>query len=245
MIWQLFLVELLKMRRSLVLGMTVACPLAVVALVFVVILHQTPVAEMTGERLAMLWVGVMATWSAFMLPLYIALATSLINGNEHRNQTWRLMLSLPIGVEELYTAKALAALVLMLFAHVVLLVTTALGISALKLFGYDLAGAFDLPSSRVLWAAPVAALPVLAIQHGLSWHYRSIVLPLSVAVIATFIGMQVGNSGQWAWVPWAYPLVSASATAVESQILAVMLAPVLGVVLFLASLQLLRRREIV
>lgn len=245
MIGQLLVVEMLKMRRSLVLGMTLACPLAVVALVFVVTLHQTPVEDMTGARMSQLWVAVSAMWTAFMLPLYIALATSLINGSEHRNHTWRLMLSLPVRIEELYLAKTLAAAGLMLCAHFVLLAATAVGVAALGLFGYELAGAFDLHSSRLLWAAPVAALPVLVIQHGLAWHHRSIVLPLSVAVIATFIGLQVGNSQHWPWLPWAYPLVSTNATAMETQVLAVLIAPVLGVVLLVASLQLLRRQEIV
>jgi len=245
MIGQLFVIELLKIKRSLVVVMTLVCPLAVVALMFLMTLKAWDPPEMSGRDMAMFWSAVMSMWAVFMLPLYVALTTSLVNGNEHRNQTWRLMLSLPIGVGELYTAKALVAIALMLCAHIILLVATVLALWALGLFGYDLAGAFDLRSSRVLWAAPVAALPVLAIQHGLSWHFRTLVPPLSVAVIATFVGLQVGSSRHWLWMPWSYPMVSTTATTVEAQVLAVWLSPVMGVALFLFGLRLLQRREIV
>lgn len=245
MIGTLFGVELLKIKRSLVAAMTLVCPLAVVVLVFAISLYTLAPEEVDGVRLSRMWLGVTAMWSAFMLPLYLALATSLINGNEHRNQTWRLMLSLPVDVGALYTAKLLVAICLMLCAHVVLLGATALMLGVLGLAGYAIDGAFALPSNRVLWAPLVTALPVLLIQHAVSWHLRSIVAPLSLAAVGTFVGMQIANSTRWVWWPWAYPLVSTNATDADAQALAVVVAPVLAVVLYVTSLWLARRREFV
>lgn len=245
MIGQLFLIELLKIKRSLVIVMTLVCPVAIVALMFLMTLRAWDPPEMSGADMARFWSDVMGAWAVFMLPLYVALTTSLINGNEHRNQTWRLMLSLPIGVETLYIAKGLVAVALMVCAHIVLLVSIVLALWGLGLFGYTLDGAFDLRSSRVLWAAPVAALPMLAIQHGLSWHFRTLVLPLSVASIATFVGMWLAGTKLWLWVPWSYPSVSTTARTVEAQVLAVWLSPVMAGALLYLGMRLLRRREIV
>lgn len=243
MILRLCRIEFLKIRRSLVLLMTLACPLAVVLLVFAMNLRNAAPADMTGERWGLLWAGVSAMWCWFMLPLYIALSTSLINGNEHRNQTWRLMLSLPIRRGDLYAAKAIVAVVLMLGAHVALLGATALAIGVLGLSGFPLTGAFQVQPSAMLWAAPLAALPMLVLQHALSWRVRSIVPPLAVAVVATFASIQIGHSEYWSYLPWTYPLISANASSEVARQHALILAPVLAAALFPLTSWWLARRE--
>lgn len=245
MILRLCRIELLKIRRSLVLLMTLACPLAVVVLVFGMNLRKATPQTMSAEQWTMLWASVSAMWYWFMLPLYIALSTSLINGNEHRNQTWRLMLSLPISKTELYAAKVITAILLMMGAHIALLASTVLAIGVLGLLGFPLTDAFTVRPSAMLWAAPLAALPLLVLQHALSWHLRSIVPPLAIAVVATFAAIQVGISEYWSYVPWTYPLVSTNAASEAARITAVILGPALAAVLFTLSAWWLRRREII
>lgn len=245
MMGRLFRIELLKIRRSLVLLMTLSCPLAVVVLVFGMNLRNVTPETMTAERWTLLWASVSAMWSWFMLPLYIALSTSLVNGNEHRNQTWRLMLSLPISRVQLYGAKAMVSVFLMLAAHVALLLATSMAIGVMGLAGFPLADAFHVRPSAMLWAAPVAALPLLVVQHALSWRLRSIVPPLAIAVMATFAAIQVGSSEYWPYVPWTYPLVSTNAASETARAAAVMLGPALAAVLFPASAWWFHRREIV
>jgi lantibiotic transport system permease protein len=238
-------IELLKIRRSLVLLMTLACPIAVVLLVFIMNLRESSPQTMGQKQWAMLWASVFAMWSWFMLPLYIALSTSLINGNEHRNQTWRLMLSLPITQVELYAAKALVAILLMLGAHLALLVSTSLAIGSLGLFGYPLEGAFRTNSSSMIWAGPIAALPMLVLQHAVSWRIRSIVPPLAIAVMATFAAIQVGSSEYWPWWPWTYPLVATNAASEATRSSALMLAPALTAFVFPLTAWWLGRRQVV
>lgn len=245
MIGRLFRIELLKIRRSLVLLMTLACPLAVVVLVFGMNLRNAQPQTMSAEGWRMLWASVSAMWSWFMLPLYIALSTSLINGNEHRNQTWRLMLSLPISKAELYAAKAMVATFLMLGAHIALLTSTVSAIGLLGLLGFPLTDAFNVRPSSMLWAAPLAALPLLVLQHALSWHLRSIVPPLAIAVMATFAAIQVGSSDYWPYVPWTYPLVATNATSETARASAVILGPAIAAVLFPLTAWWLGRRETV
>lgn len=244
MILRLCRIELLKIRRSLVLLMTLACPLAVVVLVFVMNLRNATPQTMAAEQWAMLWASVSAMWSWFMLPLYIALSTSLINGNEHRNQTWRLMLSLPISKVELYSAKAATAILMMLGAHIALLTSTALAIGLLGLLKFPLTDAFTVRPLAMLWAAPLAALPLLVLQHAVSWHLRSIVPPLAIAVMATFAAIQVGSSEYWPYIPWTYPLVATNAASETARTSAVILGPALATVLFPLTAWWLARREV-
>ncbi len=245
MMLRLCQIELLKIRRSLVLLMTLACPVAVVVLVFAMNLRGASPQTMGPDQWTMLWASVSAMWSWFMLPLYIALSTSLINGNEHRNQTWRLMLSLPITRVELYAAKAVVAILLMLGAHVAMLASTAFAICVLGAFGYRIDGAFPPLSSAVLWAAPVAALPMLLLQHAVSWRIRSIVPPLAISVVATFAAIQIGSSEYWPWLPWTYPLVATNAAAEATRTDALVLAPALAALLFPLTAWWLSRREVV
>jgi hypothetical protein len=245
MMLRLCQIELLKIRRSLVLLMTLACPVAVVVLVFAMNLRRASPQTMGPDQWAMLWASVSAMWSWFMLPLYIALSTSLINGNEHRNQTWRLMLSLPVTRVELYAAKGVVAILLMLGAHVAMLASTALAIVVLGAFGYPMDGAFPSRSSAVLWAAPVAALPMLVLQHAISWRIRSIVPPLAISVVATFAAIQIGSSEYWPWLPWTYPLVATNAAVEATRTDALILAPMLATLLFPLTAWWLGRREVV
>lgn len=244
MIVRLCQIELLKIRRSLVLLMTLVCPLAVIVLVFVMSLRQTAAVDMDAGKWGMLWAGVSAMWSWFMLPLYIALATSLINGNEHRQQSWRLMLSLPISRFQLYAAKALVAALLMVGAHLLLLASTCAAIGALGLFGYSLTGAFAVHSAWMLWSAPVAALPILVLQHALSWRLRTIVPPLAVAVVATFTSINLGRSDLWPFMPWTYPLIATNASMEASRLNALSLSLVVTAVAFPLTAWWLGRREV-
>jgi hypothetical protein len=244
MMLELVAIEFLKIRRSLVLLMTLVCPMSVVLIVFTMNLRRMTPADMTEKDWFMLWASVSAMWSWFMLPLYVGLSTSLINGNEHRNQTWRLMLSLPVGRLQLYAAKVLVAVLLMLGAHVALLASTTLAVLAMGAFGFPLAGAFAIEPPSMLWAAPVAALPLLVLQHALSWRLRSVVPPLAVAVIMTFAAIQVGRSDYWPYIPWTYPLIATNAASDAARQGALLLAPATAALLFALTAWWLGRREV-
>ncbi|TDK33046.1 ABC transporter permease [Luteimonas terrae] len=244
MIGVLFQVELLKTRRSMVAVMTLLCPLVIVLLAFVITVRAWDPPEMTGRDMVQFWFTVMDMWTMLVLPLFLAVTTGLINGNEHRNHTWRVMLSLPIDADALYTAKLLLSVALMLCAHALLLVATVIALFALGWVGYDIDGVFALRSTRVLWAAPLAAMAMLVVQHSLSWHLRSIVVPFTVAVIGAFLGLYTNDSKQWWLIPWTYADVATTARTVEAQVLATVLGPVMAVALYLIALKRVRTQEV-
>ena len=178
-----------------------------------------------------------------MLPLYIALVTGLLNGHEHKNQTWRLMLTLPISQRQLYVAKAVLAWLFVLGAKAVLVGGTSLAIGLLGLAGAPLKGAFVAPMLVMLSKISLACIPVLLIQHAVSWRLRNLVLPLAIGVIATMGITQIGSSEHWAWYPWTYPLMAANGSDPAVQSHALLLAAGVGAPLFALTALVLGARE--
>lgn len=208
MLVTLFRLEVLKARRSLALLMVLACPLMVVLLNTGLLLRQAGPDGIGARAWQGFWMGNQALWCYFMLPLYLALCTGLVNAVEHRQNGWRLMLTLPVGARRLYLAKLLVALAMAALAHLCLLLL-AMAVGVLLLGGS--AGAEPARAmATALLAALAASLPVLVLQHTLSWTSQNIVLPLALGVCATMGIIQLGSSEFWRFFPWTYPLMAAN-----------------------------------
>jgi hypothetical protein len=233
---QLILVELLKLKRSLALLMVFACPLLVVILNFGIALKQTPAAKFEAKHWEFFWLNVLAVWCYFMLPLFVALITGLLNGIEYKNSTWRLMLTQPIGQRQLYFAKLILACLSIVIAQSALMGFSAISVLLLNLFGYTSEGAWSQPIFMRLLTLSVACLPIVVIHHSLSWVSSNIVVPLAAGVMVTLGILQVGSSGLWMYYPWTYSLmaVNGGSPQIQQQALflslssGVMLAVVLG-----------------
>ena len=206
---RLLVVECLKLKRTSTLLMVFALPLLVVLFSTGLAVKSQNLAGFDAQAWQRWWMGVMALWSYFMLPMFIALITGAINGNEHKNHGWCLMLVLPVNLYSLYIAKLLlgvlltasALLWLWLSGLLATLLMTALGAPGETEYGMVLLNAMP--------ALMLTSLPVLIIQHAVSWRFGNIIVPLSVAVMATMGIVQIGSSEYWVWYPWSYMTMSA------------------------------------
>lgn len=244
MLIKLFQIELLKIRRSLALLMLLACPAMVVVLMFGVTLRQTAAIDFNEKTWFIVWQSSTAIWCYFMLPLYIALITGLLNGNEHKNQTWRLMLALPISLRQLFFVKALLAWSFIVAANLLLAIYISLVVLALGVLGYPMQGAFEFPIWYTVLNVSLACLPILIIQHAISWRFSNIVFPLAVGVIATMGIVQLGSSEYWVYYPWSYILMVANGSSQDMQQQALWSAVGLGTVLFAITSYWLGKREV-
>lgn len=238
MIFKLMQVEFLKVRRSLALLMMFVCPLVVALLVLGIALKSR-----RGMSLEMFWVNHTATWCYFMYPLYIALVTGLLNGNEHKNATWRVMLTMPISARQLFVAKLLLALCFSVGANLILMLFVKLSVFAMNFFGHALPGTADVVLLDRVWMMSLASLPILIIQHWFSWRVQNIVAPLALGVIATMGIFQIGQSKDWIYYPWAYVMTAIHASAADARLLALQLAAALGVGLCLVATLWVGRRS--
>lgn len=223
--------ELLKLRRSLPLLLLLACPFLVVALSTGMLLKSEDAFFARPHFWSGYWQGNLALWTYFMLPLYIALVTALLNGNEHRNGTWRLLLTLPLTPRQLYLSKATLAWGCVLGANLALGLLSVLGAQLLAAVKPTPPGMFDFSLGPALAAVSLACLPVVLIQHALSWRVANFVLPLAVGICATMGIIQLGSSEYWLYFPWSYSLMAANGSAPEARRLALLLAAGLALAL--------------
>ena len=244
MLRKLLAVELLKIRRSLALLMMFAIPAMVVLLNFAMLVKRHDIGQIDTKQWFFYWNGIIGMWSYFMLPLYIALITGLLNGHEHKNQTWRLMLTLPVSQLQLFVVKGILAWLFVIASTLVLIALTLISVAGLGLGGASLAGAFPLELLTMLGKVALTCLPVLVIQHAVSWRIQNLVLPLAVGVIATMAVQQIGSSTYWVWYPWSYPVMAMMGSNGAMQQQAMLLAGLVGVALMGACAALLGRREV-
>ncbi len=202
------------------------------------------IAQIDAKLWFLYWNGVTGLWSYFMMPLYIALITGLLNGLEHKNQTWRLMLTLPVSQLQLFIVKGILAWLFVVASTLVLMAGTALSVGALGIAGAHLDGGFPVEMLTMLGKVALTCLPVLVIQHAISWRFQNLVLPLAVGVMGTMGVQQIGSSTYWVWYPWSYTTMATLGSHVEKQQHAMLLAGVVGIALLALSAVLLGRREV-
>lgn len=237
-------VELLKIRRSLALLMMFAIPMVVLLLNFSMLVKRHEMDQIDPKTWFMYWNGVTGIWSYFMMPLYAALITGLLNGQEHKNQTWRLMLTLPVSQLQLFIVKGILAWLFVVGSTLALIAATTVTVLGLGLAGASLDGAFKVELLTTLGKIALTCLPILVIQHAISWRFQNLVLPLAVGVIGTMGVQQIGSSTYWVWYPWSYPAMAMMGSHVDKQQHAMMLAAIVGVGLLAVSAVLLGRREV-
>ena len=201
-------IELLKLKRSQVMLMTILCPLSVVALQFLVAFENNGKA-IADKGWAMYWTGTISLWYMLMLPLYIALITLLMNAIEHKNSTWRFMASMPIQQWKLYLCKGFISWVFVLIASLTMYGFTSLSIGIMMLLGYESQGAFVSPFLTHLSKVMITALPIVVFGHIISWRWKSVIAPLAIGIVMTITAMTMVNSTEyWMYNPWTFHMTA-------------------------------------
>ncbi len=241
--FDLIYLELLKTKRSLALLMMLLSPLAVVIVNLMLFFHSD--GELVAEKgWAVFWAINYSMWGYFMLPLYIALITALLNGIEHKVGGWRLMLSLPVTQWSLFLAKAILAWIYILGASFILFLMILLSIVGLNAMGYEGEGMFNFEFSAKLGYSLFACVAILIIQHIVSWRWTNIVAPLALGVIATMSIVQASSSKFWKYDPWTYILMATNASSETNRVWAIGLSLALAALILACAKLWIDKREI-
>jgi len=243
MLIKLLHIELIKTKRSLALLMMFLSPLMVLLINLLQLLHNE--GRLVSEQgWSIFWLTNSALWGYFMMPLYIALITALLNGNEHRSNGWRFMMTLPIKQTDLFLAKLILAWVYLVGASLVLFLSTLITILCLEAFGISGSNILSFDVIESLMYSIVGCLAILTIHHMVSWRWKNIVVSLGIGIVATMSITQLSHTKYWHLDPWTYILLAANGSDPKVQLLAIGCSLGVTLVLIMISLFWLGRREV-
>jgi len=202
-------VEMIKLRRSLVLLLCAAAPMFVAVLVLLIGLDQDKAMPWT-----MLTTSGSALWAYFMLPMTVTALTVLVAQLEHAPKAWNAVLALPVPRWRVFAAKALVVCGLVALMSVAvwgLLLAAGAAIEAIKA-GDNLTGPLEpRTGARLLATMFGGGLLLIAVQLWVALRFRSFVPPLVLGIGGTFVAVAATAAKQGAWFPWLIP-VNALAT---------------------------------
>ena len=192
--------ELLKLRRSLVLLVTFAAPLCVIA--FAAIALGTRTGTVRWERF--LDEG-LAMWSFFMLPMSVTAVTTLLAQLEHGPRMWNHLLALPTGRATFFGTKALVAGLMLLAMQVFVYVGLYVVGHAVGAVLPERAPVGDRQFDDMavgMAAMAIGAMPMVLVQLWVALRWRSFVVPLVVGILGTFFALVITASGTSVYIPW-------------------------------------------
>ena len=140
---------------------------------------------------------------AIGVPAYIILISRIAGDMEQRNNSWRLLLCMPVKKYRIYLIKIfiLTAMVLVLYLGYITGILLVRGISS----------DFQLPLANILLDLLISFLctfSILSFFYVFSMEKFSTIVYLGVGIIILLSGFLVMQSGDlWVYCPWCYPTV--------------------------------------
>jgi len=206
--------EWLKQRRSLASWMVLVGAFFTPAIIVVARLLQRetlPKLYASADFWPVLWRSAWESAAVFFLPMGAVLATSLIVQIEYRNNAWKQVHALPLGLATIYVSK-LAIVVLMLVQFLALF---NLGIWFSAAVPAWLLPDVAMPAAPIPFADFlrddlrffVACLPIVALQYLLSLRFGNFMVPVGVGFML-WVGSLAALSSRWGvFSPYAYTML--------------------------------------
>ncbi|WP_242928322.1 ABC transporter permease [Pontibacter vulgaris] len=203
--------ETLKLKSTFALWMAVLAPCALISMYFLAFWAK-------GENLVNKEVGAWVSfgmnnfivYTQLLMPVFIALLTSMTNGIEHKANGWKHLYALPLPKSTVYFSKVLITLGLVLLSTVVFIVALIMAGTVLNWLRPELGfGTYEKLDIIIFSSFKIflASVVIIAIQFWLSIRFNSFALAMGVAIVA-IITTLVAN--RWEYInyyPFAYPLM--------------------------------------
>lgn len=208
--------EIMKLRRSLALSLTVLAPTCVGVLSLLFLMSGNG-AKTWDSFLA----GGLALWAFAMLPLFVIAVSVLLAQMDHGADQWPHILSLPMPRWPVFVAKAVILLMLIGLAMALLILTLLFcgWIAAFLAPEHALEGhvAWELVLVRPVYTL-TAALLMCGIQLWVALAFRSFVPPLTVGIMGTFVAVAAAASKTGLYFPWLMPMHTFGQEPIQLQI---------------------------
>lgn len=206
--------EMLKLKGTFGLWLVLLMPVAVAALVSLVIGAGAYRAKAPPSAApAQIWLSLgdhmFVMWSLLMVPLFVTLQTAWLAGLEHGNDQWKHLLALPLPRAMHYLVKLTTVVAMLVGSYILLWALVALAGWVLMLVaprtglaGLPPLGALVVPAACSLGAC----LLIVTVQTWIALRWRSFSVPISVGVVATIAALLVSRTRFGQAFPWSMPV---------------------------------------
>lgn len=229
------LCECTKLKRQWLIPLLFACPLAVISLQFLVTFERgLDVFAEFG------WFGYISAnstlWLGLMLPMLIALVTTIIHQIEHKDNGWLLMSSFAISPIQLFIAKFTITSLLIVLANLLMVCFIFISAWLLIQLGFPKFESTDISFLQFFINASITSLPIILIGLIISKLINNFAAPIGAAFIMVIFAMSLSRSeSHWFYSPWTYPMVSIHVADQAATNLALTLSLGLSVALFIVA----------
>lgn len=204
--------ESLKLKHTFSLWLSILAPCALISMYVIAFWskgeHLVPEGANAWHRFAQQNFGI---YTILLMPIFIALLTSLTNGIEHKSNGWKHLYSLPLPKSTIYIAKATTVLGLVLLSNVVFVLAYLAGGMFLSFVRPDL-GFEHMAGLDVVFIASLklflATFVIIALQFWLSIRWSSFALSMGVGIVAIITVLVAMNWEYIHYYPFAYPFIS-------------------------------------
>ena len=155
-----------------------------------------------------LWNDALESMAIFLLPLGIALATSLVTQIEFKNNTWKQLHTTPQTLTTIFFAK-LSVILVMLLQFFILF---NIGVYLCGVIPTLLITGVPYPSEPIPWLFflkenikyIIDCLPILAIQYLISLQFKNFLVPVAGGIAIWILSITVLGWEYGHWIPYTY-----------------------------------------
>lgn len=247
--WRALTAEVLKMKRTLALWLTLVAPGAIAGLQLLMILDRDrayfqdvsdPWIFLTHQNLTF--------WVLLMAPLFVTLETALVAQLDHASDHWKHLFALPLPRWSIYVAKQIIDMLLILLSMFFLYIYTILSGLLINTFIPEVKLGLNIPlldMMKVTLLAFISSWMIIAIHHWVAMNWRSFVVSSAFGIFMTITGMFVINSDYGSFYPWTLSAVLVNSISRGEPYLNSLLAgSVGGIALCVIGVWLFTRKEV-
>lgn len=201
--------EVLKVRRTLALWLTVIAPLATVSIQFFWFRRIGTNLRVNPSLWRVWFEQVLTLWGLVVAPCYLALQCASIAGMEHHNHAWKNLLAAPCPKWMVYAAKIGVCNLLAGLSFTLLWIFGVTGglIQSLVRRDFPLSAATFVTAATSILAMYFASWLQLSLGAWLSLRFAQFAVPVGVAVSAMAAQVAlIQTEPNIRWSPWLLPI---------------------------------------
>ena len=208
-----FRAEILKVKRTFALWLTILGALFVPMIYFLIMLNRPAFFIPKDPAKENIWVkyyeNAWQSTSFFLLPFFIILLTTLIVQIEHKSNTWKHLLTLPVPKWVIYINKLLIIVFLVMLCYLLfniflLIGAFVLGISNPRLTFHTQPIPMNFLVNYTIKSF-VSTLGLTAIHYWIALRIKNLILPIGIGIVGVIAGLILINGWEnIIYLPYAH-----------------------------------------